>query len=161
MLRTNPFFGLDLASPNQMSWKKKVREIALRNPVALPEWMRSAQDKAWDRVAWHQNDARDSLALCPERPIIAVMRWLAKRGLLTTRGIASLRRFEAVPRDAELTLTHVTPKAALFLDWCYEKWYQEHAVNAALDPKVALVESSLDEAWAAYGRAISPMNKHS
>ncbi len=136
-----------------MSWKKRVREIALRNPQALPAWARSPEDKAWDRVAWHNNGASGPLALCPERPILTALRWLAKRGLLTTRGIASLRRFESAPLSAELTSLQVTPKAALFLDMCYEKWYQEHAVNAALDPKVAIEDSSLDEAWAAYGRA--------
>ena len=124
-------------------------------------WLRSAKDKAWDRVAWHQSDASESLALCPERPILAVMRWLAKRGRLTTRGIASLRHFEAAPRDAELTSAHVTPKAALFLEASYEKWYQKHGMNAALDPKVAIEESSLDEAWAAYGGAMSSLNEQS
>ena len=144
-----------------MSWKNRVREIALRNPQALPTWMRSAEDKAWDRVAWHKNDTSGSLALCPERPILTMMRWLAKRGLLTTRGIASLRRFESAPLQAELTRLHVTPKGALFLDFCYEHWYQEHAINAALEPKAAIEESSLDEAWATYGRANKKIEQES
>jgi len=96
-------------------WVKRLREIAARNPDALPMWLRNpAPEKAWYRITWQTDGGvpADDAA----RPVIVMLNWLASRKKLTRQGMAVLKSAQAGDIGS-LALTHslVDPIAACFL----------------------------------------------
>jgi hypothetical protein len=136
-----------------MSWKERMREIAERNPEAIPAWARSGGAvKVWDRAEWQ---VRDQPAMEPEvaaRPILFVLRWLAPRGGLTQRGLSAIGEFAANPGAAVLDDSMTTPKGTKFLNAHYEECHSTDAINTLIDPSVELHSESLDARWSAFGK---------
>lgn len=136
-----------------MGWKKRFRELAERNPEAIPEWARRpATSKAWDRASWYLQADSDVTPELAARPIIFLLRWLAKKGELSPLGISALAKFPDSPATAVLDSTMVTRKGSQFLEQHYEDWHASDAINGMIDPSCDLDESSLDRRWAEFGR---------
>ena len=132
-----------------MSWKKRVREIAERNPSALHPIIRGARaktgDKAWDRVEWQTVGDGNVQAEDAARPIRLVLNWLQRHRLLTPQGNAML---SASAESLALTSSLVVPTAAQFLDTHYEHWHGRHGINLIIDHSMSpTAEEALESLW--------------
>ncbi len=137
-----------------MSWQKRMREIAQRNPGAIPAWARhSGSVKVWDRAEWQLQNQSDLTPEVAARPILFVLRWLAPRGELSQRGLSAISEFTRNPAAAVLDASMTSGKAARFLNAHYEEWHATEAINALIDPNVELDPSTLEARWGAFGRA--------
>ena len=134
-------------------WARRLRDIADRNPDALPEWLRDpSQDKVWYRVAW-QTDAGVS-AEDAARPVLMMLDWLARRGKLSQLGVAELQAAQSGDHvSLALTSAMVVPKAAAFLDAHWESWWESYGINLTISAASAdIALAAIDEAWAAFGK---------
>ena len=132
-----------------MNWKKRVREIAERNPAALPPWLRAARpsgsSKIWDSVEWQTKGDGNVKAEDAARPIRLVLSWLNRRNLLTAQG----KRLVSAPAEQlALTSALLLPKAGEFLDAHYQRWHNEHGINLIMDASGASsAEEALEHLW--------------
>lgn len=135
-----------------MSWKKRMREIAERNPEAIPAWARSGGAvKVWDRAEWQLPDQPNMEPEVAARPILFVLRWLAPRGGLSQRGLSAIGEFAANPGGAVLDDSMTTLKGTNFLNAHYEDWHSTDAINTLIDPSVELNSETLEARWRAFG----------
>lgn len=135
-------------------WVKRLREIAAHNPDALPTWLRqSAAEKAWYRVSW-QTDGGVS-AEDGARPVIMMLDWLARRGLLTQRGMTALNAARSGEASGlVLVPSMVEPKAAAFLDAYWDKWWESNGINLSISPECAPTAfAAIEQYWADFGTA--------
>ena len=103
-----------------MNWKKRVREIAARDPSKLGPMLQQANtnisDKIYDRAQWHR-DTPDLTADDAARPILVVLDWLDEHHLLNNIGKRMLQLLSSkCDWNAWLTSTMVLPKGKEFLD---------------------------------------------
>jgi hypothetical protein len=142
---------------HSMNWKKRVREIAARNPDALHPILRQGAsaargEKVWDRVDWQTKgegkvDAKDAA-----RPILLVLRWLHRHQLLTDCGAAML---SAPAEEVALTSSLVVPLAVRFLDSHYEAWQSSEGISLIMDASPGSgrdAENTLEQMWFQYTR---------
>lgn len=129
-----------------------MREIAERNPEAIPAWARSGGPvKVWDRAEWQLRNQPEMEPEVAARPILFVLRWLAPRSGLTQRGLSSIGEFAASPGSAVLDDSMTTPKGMDFLNANYEEWHSTDAINALIDPSFELNSEALEARWRAFG----------
>jgi hypothetical protein len=134
------------------NWKKRMREIAARNPDALPAWLRSgSRDEAWYRVSW-QSDAGVDLEGAA-RPALMLLDWLARKGQLTRDGVAVLAAaHQGQISDLAISRSMVQPKGATFLDQQWESWWETHGINLAMSSKCAKAAlAGIEECWRLFG----------
>lgn len=134
-------------------WVKRLREVQEQNPDALPNWLRrSSQEKVWYRVSW-QTDGGIS-AEDAARPVIMMLNWLARHGLLTGHGMAALKSAQSGEVSSLiLAPTMVEPKAAAFLDAYWENWWESNGINLSMSSACAdSALAAIEECWAAYGK---------
>jgi hypothetical protein len=135
-------------------WVKRLREIDARNPDALPEWLRRpSHEKVWYRVSW-QTDG----GISPEdaaRPVIMMLDWLARRGLLTRQGKTALKSAQGGEVGfLMLAPSMVEPKAVAFLDAYWDKWWESKGINLTISSACAdAAAASIEECWTAFGTA--------
>ena len=117
----------------------------LKDMMASPD-----QSKVWDRVSWYINDESDTTPSAAVRPILAMLQWLNSHFLLTGQGKAILKSIDRIdPLNVALTRDLVKPAAWSFLDSHYQHWYDNCAINYAIDESMPFDDhSELDELWA-------------
>ena len=132
------------------NWKSRLREIAARNPSVLPTWMHGTSvNDSWYRTSWHTEfgTSFDDAA----RPLLLMLNWLARRGLLTRQGQTVL---QTVGSTSELSLSPslVEPKGAEFLSLHWNPWWELHGINLVMDAGYAeTAQSGIEERWRQFG----------
>lgn len=138
-------------------WLKRVREIAARNPDALPKWMRHASaEKTWYRVSWQTEagvGAEDAA-----RPVVMMLDWLCRRGLLTRAGMATLKSAQGGALGSlVLASSMVAPKGAAFLDAYWDSWWESHGINLSIGAECSdAALAAIEQCWAAFGTDGNP-----
>lgn len=84
-----------------------------------------------------------------------MLQWLNSNTLLTHAGKSLLRSIDCVdPANISLTRDHVKQDAWAFLDAQYQIWYDNIAINYAIDESLPFnAQSELDEMWEAFREA--------
>ena len=120
---------------SKRKWHDRAREIAARNPGALPPFMRTqVRELAWDRVNWQASLQPEVSVVALARPILLVLEWLDGRGLLAPAGKAALlagRQGEALA-TLSLEPSMVLPRARSFLDRHYAQWHDAWCANLVM-----------------------------
>jgi hypothetical protein len=134
-------------------WVKRLREIAARNPDALPVWLRRpSHDKVWYRISWQTGGGirKEDAA----RPVIMMLDWLAQRDLLTRQGRTALKSAQGVEVGfLILAPSMVLPTAAAFLEAYWEKWWESNGINLTVSSACADdAKRAIDECWAEFGK---------
>jgi hypothetical protein len=134
-------------------WVKRLGELAGRNPDALPSWLRRpSHDKVWYRVSWQSESGITAEGVA--RPVIMMLDWLARRGLLTRQGQAALQSAQGGEVGfLILASSMVQPKGAAFLDAYWEKWWKSDGINLTISSTSAHgAQAAIEECWAAFGK---------
>ena len=126
-----------------MNWRKRVQEIAKRNPKGLHPLLARRAGEVFDSATYHS--VQDETA--PERPILFIFRWLASKGAVASHGFQALRDFEGDPKRADLRPEYFTPKGEAFLRANYQSWYATDGINYAIDPNLPFSETHLSSLW--------------
>ena len=139
-----------------MGWRKRVQEIADRDPSKLHPIIQAARgqgahDIAWDRVSWQLEGEGEISADAAARPIFVMLDWLNAKRLLTAEGKAALRtRGKATPTRLALTRQMARPPADVFLDQYYQQWYETVAINYSIDPEMPIDDPEIDRFWSEF-----------
>lgn len=134
-------------------WAKRLQEIRDRNPAALPPSLRGGPpEAAWYRVAWQTDEG-----VSPEdaaRPVVLMLGWLARRGLLTREGVATFKATASGDvASVALTRAMVVPKGAAFLDAQWEQWWDTNGINLTISPNGAeQALAAIDTCWQSFGK---------
>lgn len=99
-------------------WKKRVREIAARDPSKVHSILQQANantnNNIFDRAQWHR-DTPDLTADDAARPILVVLSWLDERDLLSSVGKRMLQQLsDKCDWNAWLTSAMVLPRGKDF-----------------------------------------------
>ncbi|MCO7225349.1 hypothetical protein [Pleionea sp. CnH1-48] len=134
-----------------MSWKKKFKQLMNENPEALHPALKALHEQetsghAWDRADWHLEEHE----LHAHRPIMIMLSWLAKKGLLSSYGQECFRKYRKHPQNAAITDLMVVPIAHDFLNKHYEEWYRADGINWAIDIALKDEDSSITKRWAQF-----------
>ena len=135
-----------------MGWAKRLQGIAVSDPSKLPPFLRQGLkpgEPAWARATWQTQGQGDVSPESAARPILAMLGWLGRKGLLTDAGEVALRsQGEITPKSVALTRPLVTDEAAGFLDRHFDEWFNRAGINYAIDPPLTIApDPYLDELW--------------
>jgi hypothetical protein len=135
-------------------WVKRLRQIAARNPDALPIWLRRpSHEKVWYRISWQTDGgiSREDAA----RSVITMLDWLAQRELLTRKGMTALKSAQGGEVGCLiLAPSMVEPKAVAFLDAYWNKWWESNGINLTSRSACADdAKTAIDECWAEFRNA--------
>ena len=140
---------------SRRGWKDRIAEVRKRNPGALPAWLNAGSgDAAWYRARWQVDGgiAPDDAA----RPAVFVIKWLAKRGLLTRHGADALWGVDSNIDGTELNRMMMTPKGAGFLDEAFDDWWSKAGINLTTGPEgEPFAAEELDRLWSDFGRRMA------
>jgi hypothetical protein len=138
---------------SRQKWHTRLREIAARNPNALPEFLRgAARAQAWDRVEWYRSAQDEVPPYGVARPILTMLEWLREKSLLTPKGHLALAKGLKARELHTLSLARsmVLPRRQTFLDRVYEDWHGRWAANLAIGGEQGMrddAKNDLEKLW--------------
>ncbi len=135
-------------------WKQRMADVLARRSGVVPDWLQQgAAGRAWFRASWL---TRAGVAPADAaRPIVVLLGWLDRHGLLTGVGQAALRAAQS-GEVAGLALTRpmLSASGAAFLDAAWAGWWDPHghALTRGSGAEAGAL-AALEDRWRRHGGA--------